>query len=968
MEKSEMKELWYLLRYRLTHLSKRTRQRCTALAFAGLSLVGLKKMLEEKVINDTQKFYLVDVLEDDKIKLYDFDGNDLNYHFTDKTKAIVDGLSSKTMQEVTLAENGNLTHGYIEKKYLSGNYYDSIETKDSIFDICYVSIPESVPLETYDHEAQTPISLRESSMVLASSDNYENRKEVLTVNEDCFVYGYINKDNLFYVNYDMNNDKAYIVEADSLELRKSNNETPSQITKGDEVKVIDNVQPYRDNQYGWYYVAYQNENTGKTEFGWIIGEDYTNNQVKYNLNNMQVTTQIPSIEQQETTQTTVTEEPSKKEINLQVNLKTGNLNIRKDASKDGKLLTKIPNKSTITSTQENYDNPVRVGDIEWVKVKTADGQDGWASKEYLKIVENNINSNLRTVDFRTFGNQNGYFGIDINIGTSPKSLDKILKNGMPYNNSSYVSSNEDLKPSYVIIKCGATGYGTGEMHYGTLYNSKLSKYNELIETCENNNVPFAIYYYSQAITEEEVKKELNVIKKANEIASRYSTYTNNIFIDFEYSATSRIFDNAKKYGKSHQTKILNSLLKSTSEIPNSIVHLYTDSNTMSYVINYNELLPEFQSDNWLVNTSATHERRLTGLNINNNNIGMFQIGGERIYDCAVDIDFMYEDFYKRFISKEKIQQPIEINQPIETNQEEQPVIEDITISSYAGVALDADTGEILYSKNGNEQLNPASITKVLTNYIVAKYGDMNDKVKYSEKAVKLEGSGYNVERTTKALIPVIKVGNEVSVKDAMHMSLMRSENSTTVALEEYIEKKTGKKFADLMNEEAKAMGCNNCNFISSYGNDDAKPEYKKHVVTAEDMAKIMAYINNNCKEVVEIMGTRTYTIEKGITINNIITALNPNNDNYIEGIKGGKNGSTTNAGKTLVTVYNRNGRTIVVVTLKAASYPQTYSDAKKLANYGFKKIESKPTVINQSFNYDFWNDYEEPARQKTLRI
>ena len=188
------------------------------------------------------------------------------------------------------------------------------------------------------------------------------------------------------------------------------------------------------------------------------------------------------------------------------------------------------------------------------------------------------------------------------------------------------------------------------------------------------------------------------------------------------------------------------------------------------------------------------------------------------------------------------------------------------------------------------------------------------------------------------------------------MSLMRSENSTTVALQEYIERKTGRNFFDIMNEEAKVMGCDGCNFLSSYGNDDAKPEYKKHLVTAEDMARIMAYINNSCPQVVEIMGTRAYTIESGTTIKNIITALNPEKDSYIEGITCGKNGSTSNAGKTLVLTVERNGRTITIVTLKAGSYDQSYEDAKKLADYAFSKINQNNITI-QNVNYTFDNTY-----------
>lgn len=950
----ELKIMLEKLKEKLNNLDKKQKAVAAMLLALGVpfSISKVSKLAKELTHSgEKNTLYLMDVVPDyeNKIELINEAGNPIDCPVNVDTLAIVndDNIEEGKKYEVDIVNYGTMTHGYIDGTYLMGECYDIVKTEDSFFYICKNSSPEVISVKEKNGDEVAHLSPKKATLV---SLNGDNQKEIITVTNKKFVHGYVKKENLFNINFDENNNKTQYVNADNMNVRSNpyiENNIDKTLSKDTKVKIIS--QEYKGDNYGWYYVAFENQN--ELDFGWVIGEDLTQGNVIYNLReSLDSEPKVETIEQ-------YIEEKEKVEIDKNIELQVVGikdcLNVREEPTKNGKVITKLRNNEIISTTQSSYDNPVVMDDVQWIKIKTNEFE-GWVSKEYTQTIENTqVNGNMRTLDLGIFGNQKGYYGIDINIDTPPKNLEKILTTGLPFNSSDYVSSEEVLKPSYVIIKCGATGYGIGKMHFGTTIESDSSRYDELIDVCQRNNVPFAIYYYSQAITNEEAQEELGLIKKANNIAANYSMYTNNIFIDFEYSKESRIYDNAMKNGKSQATQVLNNLLKMiSSEIPTSSVHIYTDSNTMSYIINYNELLPEYQNDNWFVNVSESHEVKLNNLRINNNNVGMFQIGRDTRHGCKTDTNFMYEDFYNKFISKSQtIEQPV---QP-ETQLEVQPEIQNVEIGSYAGAVMDASTGEILYSKNGKEQLNPASITKVLTNYIVLKYGDINDRITYSEAAVKLEGSGYNVENTSRALIPVVQVGNEISVKDAIHMSLMKSENSTTVALQEYIERKTGRNFFDIMNEEAKMMGCNSCNFLSSYGNDDAKPEYKKHLVTAEDMARIMAYINNNCPQVVEIMGTSEYTLEAGITIENLIKALNPESGSYIKGITGGKNGSTSNAGKTLVLTVERNGRTITIVTLKADSYNQSYEDAKKLADYAFSKTNQN-NITSQNVNYTYSND------------
>ena len=261
------------------------------------------------------------------------------------------------------------------------------------------------------------------------------------------------------------------------------------------------------------------------------------------------------------------------------------------------------------------------------------------------------------------------------------------------------------------------------------------------------------------------------------------------------------------------------------------------------------------------------------------------------------------------------------------------------LNSVAGVALDVNTGQILFDKNAFDQMYPASITKVLTAYIVFKYGNVNDYIEYTERSESVEG--HKREGYSTYFPEIVKVGNKISVYDALRISLLKSDNSTTVALAEYIEKITGRNFSELMNEEAHNMGCKKCNFTNSFGYEDTN-----HHVSALDMAKITAYIYKNKKEVIDVMGTREYDFTFNGKNYHLV------NDSIIFSINeyaiGSKTGYTDQAGQTMINVFEKDDNVIVTVTLKGKGRDSKNKDADLLARNSFYKLENnnKINVLN----------------------
>ncbi|MBP5772630.1 MAG: D-alanyl-D-alanine carboxypeptidase [Eubacterium sp.] len=261
--------------------------------------------------------------------------------------------------------------------------------------------------------------------------------------------------------------------------------------------------------------------------------------------------------------------------------------------------------------------------------------------------------------------------------------------------------------------------------------------------------------------------------------------------------------------------------------------------------------------------------------------------------------------------------------------------------------IDYDTGTVLYESKAHKKRFPASITKTLTALLTIENCDMNETVTYSKNALSCIRDG--------AANIGAKVGEKMSVKDALYGMMLHSGNECATALGEHMFG-TEKAFAQKLNERAKEAGAKDSHFVNGNGlhNDN-------HYVTAYDMAMIMrAALKYPLFR--EILGTTQYTIQKNNKRKHRFMAtmrhkmIWEGGPYYYKGIIGGKTGFTDQAGNTLVTAAERNGLTLISVVLKSNTN-NVYTDTRKLFNYGFRNFKS----INISESDDRFNDENEYA-------
>ncbi|MBM7622138.1 D-alanyl-D-alanine carboxypeptidase/D-alanyl-D-alanine carboxypeptidase (penicillin-binding protein 5/6) [Bacillus tianshenii] len=264
--------------------------------------------------------------------------------------------------------------------------------------------------------------------------------------------------------------------------------------------------------------------------------------------------------------------------------------------------------------------------------------------------------------------------------------------------------------------------------------------------------------------------------------------------------------------------------------------------------------------------------------------------------------------------------------------------QNIELFSESAILIDTETGDVLYEKDRDKIMYPASITKIVTAIIAIEEGNLEDIVTVSEKARNQDGSRvYLLE------------GEKVTLQKLVQGLLINSGNDAGTAIAEHMngsEKEFAKRMTAFVEKE---IGTENTTFKNPHGLFD--PE---HVTTAEDMGKIARYAMKN-ETFREIVGTKEMEwIGEGweTTLYNHHRLL----WDY-EGATGVKNGYVPESGHTLVTTAERNGKELLVVTLKAASKYYSYKDTMNLLDYGFLNFETvtveKGKMISDAAGRDF---------------
>ncbi|QJR82460.1 D-alanyl-D-alanine carboxypeptidase [Alteromonas pelagimontana] len=259
-----------------------------------------------------------------------------------------------------------------------------------------------------------------------------------------------------------------------------------------------------------------------------------------------------------------------------------------------------------------------------------------------------------------------------------------------------------------------------------------------------------------------------------------------------------------------------------------------------------------------------------------------------------------------------------------------------SVAAEGFVLMDYETGHIIAEKNADMQLDPASLTKMMTAYAIGKELEagnisMDDIVTVSENAW--------AKKFPDSSKMFIEVGTQVSVADLMRGIIVQSGNDACVAMAEHVAGSESA-FASMMNAHAQALGMSSSHFVNSHGLHD--PE---HFTTPRDMATLSRAIVAETPEIYAIYSEKEFTYN-GIKQYNRNSLLWDQSLN-VDGIK---TGHTSDAGYSLITSAEQGGMRLISVVMGTESERARKEENKKLLRYGFRFYETiTPYKAGESF-------------------
>lgn len=244
----------------------------------------------------------------------------------------------------------------------------------------------------------------------------------------------------------------------------------------------------------------------------------------------------------------------------------------------------------------------------------------------------------------------------------------------------------------------------------------------------------------------------------------------------------------------------------------------------------------------------------------------------------------------------------------------------------AYILIEPQTGTVIAEYNSDLHVEPASMTKIMTGYVVAdQIGNdlinLNDSVLISEKAWRMGGSKMFIE-----------AGKRVSVEDLLKGVIIQSGNDASVALAEY-SGGTEEGFVDLMNAYAQSLGMNNTSFVNSTG-----LPAEGHYSSAKDLAYLTSNFINKFPEIYSLYKEKSFEF-------NSIKQLNRNKllwrDDSSDGVK---TGHTESAGYCLVGSAKRGGMRLITVVAGSSSDKKRFDDTQRLLEYGFRFFSTQEVL------------------------
>ena len=251
----------------------------------------------------------------------------------------------------------------------------------------------------------------------------------------------------------------------------------------------------------------------------------------------------------------------------------------------------------------------------------------------------------------------------------------------------------------------------------------------------------------------------------------------------------------------------------------------------------------------------------------------------------------------------------------------------LNLSSY--ILIEASTNTVIAEFNSDNQIAPASMTKVMSGYVIADQIangsiSLDDKVLISEKAWKTGGSKMFIE-----------AGKRVSVEDLLSGIVIQSGNDATIAMAEYVAG-SEEGFVDFMNAYASELGLTNSLFQNSTGFSDPN-----HFSSAKDLAKLTQTLINNFPDHYATYKDKEFTFSG-------IRQLNRNKllwrDDSVDGVK---TGHTDSAGFCLISSAQRNDMRLIAVVAGSESENERLTASQRLLEYGFRFYATQKLVSQE---------------------
>ncbi|WP_417168723.1 D-alanyl-D-alanine carboxypeptidase family protein [Terrihalobacillus insolitus] len=272
------------------------------------------------------------------------------------------------------------------------------------------------------------------------------------------------------------------------------------------------------------------------------------------------------------------------------------------------------------------------------------------------------------------------------------------------------------------------------------------------------------------------------------------------------------------------------------------------------------------------------------------------------------------------------------------------------VQAQSAILLDVETGKILFAKDPDIKLPPASMTKMMTEYLVLEAIE-NGEISW-ETTTQISDYAYSISADPTFSGIGLTQDKDYTVRQLYEAMAIGSDNATTIALAELIAGSEGE-FVQKMNEKGKEMGLTDYQFVNSTGlsNTDLGESYPEGTdPEGEDLlsskaAALLAYrLVTDFPNALEI-SSQLQTELDGRTLLNLNWML-PHTATYLvpfkyEGVDGLKTGYTEKAGYTFTGTAEKNGRRLISVVMKTSSKQARFQETSKLLDYGFNQFEKK---------------------------